>query len=381
MGTRFKQVLMGTGLPDDLRADMDGSPFLAQYRPTLPLGLARPSDLEGTSMASAFSVQPSSLTAAGDGPDASVTPTPTSAFAPALPSFGNAPTDQAGTTPTSATPGVGTPGVVPFGATPTPTINAVAGVPASGMQPFTASGTPTTGGIASGVTVPSTPLGPDPCAGDEQIMFAPGKPYVGTDVLVDVTSARHHDVRTVHLAGPVKAGPVSERPGLNGWVWEWTISPTIEGWYNFTFFTDGARACATSGFNALAAFGGTASVTATSVTFAAATPIPASTPVPTATAQAAPALATSNAADPATGACSGHVLRLSGTNFGSTQAALNGNVLFAGPSGMTVATILSWTNNAIMLTVPSGLGATVQQIVVTTLGGASAPLNYQLGAC
>ena len=330
-------------------------------------------------MASAFSVQPSSLTAAGNGPDASTTPTPTSAFAPALPNFGNAPTDQTGTSPTSPNTGV----TAPFGATPTPapTGNAVGGIPASGTQTFTASGTPTAGGIAGGVQVPSTPLGPDPCAGDEQIMFAPGKPYVGTDVLVDVTSARHHDVRTVHLAGPVKAGPVSERPGLNGWVWEWTISPTIEGWYDFTFFTDGARACATSGFNALAAFGATVSTTATPVTFAAATPIPTSTVVPTATAQAAPALAASNAADPATGACAGHVVRLSGTNFGSTQAALNGNVLFAGPSGTTVATILSWTNNAIMLTIPSGLGATVQQIVVTTLGGASPPLNYQLGAC
>jgi hypothetical protein len=261
--------------------------------------------------------------------------------------------------------------VPPLGATPTPTLD----------QPVTiaASGTPTPSTIVGGVAVPSTPLGPDPCAGDEQIMFAPVKPYVGTDVLVDVTSARHHDVRTVHLAGPVKPGPVSERAGLNGWVWEWTISPPLEGWYDFTFFADGARPCATSGFNALPAFGSTAvpSVTATPVAFATVTPVS----TPTVTAEPAPALAASNAADPATGACSGHVLRLSGTNFGSTQAALSGNVLFAGPTGTTVATILSWTNNAIMLTVPTGLGATPQQIVVTTLGGATAPVNYQLGVC
>src|ERR671936_296220 len=132
--------------------------------------------------------------------------------------------------------------------------------------------TPSAGpNIASTSATPTTPQGPDPCAGDEQIFFAPKKPYAGTDVLVAVTSATHHDVRSVRLTGPVKTGPVNERPGLNGWVWEWTITPATEGWYGFTFYTDGARACADSGFNALPAFGATPvpSATATAAPFAA----------------------------------------------------------------------------------------------------------------
>jgi hypothetical protein len=262
----------------------------------------------------------------------------------------------------------------------------VTGTPVTGVAVVTGTPAPTSPsdtGIASGVPIPTGPIGPDPCAGDEQIMFAPGKPYVGTDVLVAVTSARHHDVRTVRLSGPVKPGPVNERAGLNGWVWEWTISPNVDGWYDFTFFTDGARACATSGFNALPAFGATAvpSVTATP-SFLTATPIPTATVSPTGTPQPAPAFATTAAADPPSGACAGHLLRLNGTNFGSTQSGLNGNVMFIGSAGgPEVATALSWTNNMILVTVPSGLGASNQQIVVTTSAGATSPLNYQLTGC
>jgi hypothetical protein len=268
-------------------------------------------------------------------------------------------------------PSLGTPG----------TVTPVAGTPGAAV---TVTGTPAAvassdADIAPGVAVPTGPIGPDPCAGDEQIMFAPGKPYVGTDVLIAVTSQRHHDVRTVRLAGPVKSGPVTERAGLNGWVWEWTISPPIDGWYDFTFFTDGARPCATSGFNALPSFGATAvpSVTATPLPFTTAT----ATVTPTATVEPAPALAPTGAADPASGACGGRLLRLNGTNFGATQAALNGNVLFTGQSGTQVATILSWTNNMILVTVPTGLGAVNEQIVVTTSAGATNPLTYQLTGC
>jgi hypothetical protein len=242
-----------------------------------------------------------------------------------------------------------------------------------------ATGTPSA--ISSTSAVPTGPEGPDPCAGDEQIYFAPKKPYVGTDVLVAVTSATHHDVRTVRLTGPVKTGPVNERPGLNGWVWEWTITPATEGWYGFTFYTDGARACADSGFNALPAFGATPvpSATATAAPFATATPIATLTVTPTSTAVPAPSLATTGALDPSTGACAGRLLRLSGENFGATQAALNGNVLFIGSSGQSVATILSWTNSSILMTVPTGSVAGDYQIVVTTTSGATTPLTYHVG--
>jgi hypothetical protein len=413
IGKWFKQVLMGSNLPDDLRADMLGSSFFSQYRPTLPLGLARPAELEGTSMASAFSVQPGGLAAADATP----------VLSPALPSFGAAsgsPTPAVLTTPgsTLASPGSTLPGSTLPGSTltgpgstlaapgstlPGSTLSGPGSTLSSTPSPFGGFGTPgavatldpnatpgaalsltpAAGGIVSGVATPTTPIGPDPCAGDEQIMFAPGKPYVGTDVLIAVTSSRHHDVRTVRLAGPVKSGPVNERPGLNGWVWEWTISPTVDGWYNFTFYADGARPCATSGFNALPAFGATPlpSATPSPAPFVTATAIPTASPSPTGTPQPAPSLAQTNAVDPSSGACAGHLMHLSGNNFGTTQAALNGNVLFAGPGGTTVATILSWTNSTILLTVPTGLGATNQQIVVTTSAGASTPINYQLSGC
>ena len=356
LGSWFKRVLIGTDVPDDLAADMVGSRYYAQYAPNLPQGVARARELPTTSLSTAFSAAPSTISTAGFAAqtDASATPV----FAPALPTF------TAGTPTPVATASTVTPG-------------------ATGTVTPVASGTPGVSGISSTSAIPTGPEGPDPCAGDEQIYFAPKKPYVGTDVLVAVTSATHHDVRTVRLTGPVKTGQVNERPGLNGWVWEWTITPTSEGWYGFTFYTDGARACADSGFNALPAFGATPvpSATATVAPFATATPIATLTVTPTATTIPAPSLATTGAADPSTGACAGRLLRLSGENFGATQAALNGNVLFIGSSGQSVATILSWTNSSILMTVPTGSVAGDYQIVVTTTSGATTPLSYHVGAC
>lgn len=369
IGAWFKQVLIGTNLPDDLAQDVVGSRFYAQYAPSLGLGLARPSDLPATSLANAFT--PSSTLASAGAPLAA-DPTGTPVFAPALPTF-TTPTPSAAT----SVPSIGQ----PQQPSPQPTSPFAFFIPT--VATGTASATPTVGTLAAGVATPAAPTGPDPCAGDEQILFAPKKPYVGTDALVAVTSATHHDVRTVRLTGPVKPGPVSERAGLNGWVWEWTISPAIDGWYEFTFYVDDARACATSGFNALPAFGATAAptATATAVPFVALTATPTPTATSTATPMAAPAIATSGAADPPAGACAGRLLRLSGTNFGATQSLLNGNVLFAGPGGAIVATILSWTNSTILLTVPVGVPGGNVQIVVTTSAGASNPLSYQVGSC
>jgi hypothetical protein len=354
IGMWFKQVLLGTDLPDDLLQDVVGSRYFAQYAPTLGLGVARPGELPATSLAAAFSASNTLFTAGANAPgDPSGTPVLASAF----------PTFVTNTTPTASTTAspVGTPGATP----------SLVGTVTSSAP------------VATAAPTASTPFGPDPCAGDEQILFAPKKPYAGTDVLIAVTSATHHDARTVRLTGPVKTGPVNERPGLNGWVWEWTISPTTDGWYEFTFYTDDARACATSGFNALPAFGATAAPAAslTPSSFATLTPTPTATVTPSPTAIPAPSLATTGAADPPSGACAGHLLRLNGNNFGATQALLNGNVLFAGSSGTSVATILSWTNSTILVTVPSGLAGGTAQIVVTTASGASSPLGYQVGSC
>lgn len=339
VGDLFRRVLVGTGLPGDLRTDVTGSRFYAQYQPSAPLGLARSSELPATSLAGAFGDASTTLVSA------QVAETPTPMFAPALPTFGTP-------APTS-TPGTPVP-------TPTPTLTS-----------------------ASTVAVNTAPQGPDPCAGDEQILFAPGKPYAGTDVLIAVTSARHHDSRTVRLTGPVKPGAVNERPGLNGWVWEWTISPASEGWYEFTFYTDGARACATSGFNVLPGFGATATPTplGTATAFATITNIPTGTPTATSTLIPAPALATTTPFDPASGACAGQLLRVRGSNFGRTQADLNGNVLFVATSGQHLATVLSWTDSTILLSVNSGIPGGAYQVVVTTTAGASTPTVYQVGAC
>ena len=374
IGAWFKRVLIGTDLPDDLLQDVVGSRYYAQYAPSEGLGLARPADLPASSLVAAFSPPPTIVAA---GFPAAADPVGTPVFASALPTFAAASpvTAQAFTSPTFTPPTFTPPTFTP----PTTGASTLSGAPGAAL-----SGTPNaTAGLSTTSATPTTPQGPDPCAGDEQMLFAPKKPYVGTDVLVAVTSATHHDVRTVRLAGPVKSGPVNERPGLNGWVWEWTISPTIDGWYEFTFFADGARACATSGFNALPAFGATAMPTASSTPapFSTATPVPTATASPTATAVPAPSLAATGSVDPPSGACAGHLLRVNGNNFGATQPALNGNVLFAGPSGTSVATVLSWTNTTLLVTVPAGMAGGTAQMVVTTVAGASPPVIYQIGSC
>ena len=69
---------------------------------------------------------------------------------------------------------------------------------------------------------------------------------------------------------------------------------------------------------------------------------------------------------------------------GATDVATfiqSGNVLFIGPNGQgSPATILSWTNSSILMTVPSGSVAGEYQVAVTTTSG-STTLNYHVGAC
>ena len=71
LGKLFKQILLGTGLPDDALTQIEASPnlarFYAQYDPLAPDSVARPGDVLGTSLSGAF-------TASGAAPLASVTP-------------------------------------------------------------------------------------------------------------------------------------------------------------------------------------------------------------------------------------------------------------------------------------------------------------------
>jgi hypothetical protein len=50
----FKTVITGDGLPSDLAEQMAGTPFIRQYSPGSPNGLARPGELSSTNMTNAF---------------------------------------------------------------------------------------------------------------------------------------------------------------------------------------------------------------------------------------------------------------------------------------------------------------------------------------
>jgi hypothetical protein len=370
VGDYFRRVLQDQGVPDDLRADLTGSRFLGEYAPSQPLGVARALDLPATSLTAAFSD-------AGSDSSSTTTSTTTGPFDTSATSATGANTVATPGTPSSTTPfGAALPG---FGQTTDPSLTS--GTPtavlpsASATSAAATSGTPVAASTTPSAAAAST--GPDPCAGDEQIMFSPNKPYANTDVLVSVTSARHHTSSTVRLTGPVKPGAVTERQGLNGWVWEWTVTPSVEGWYEFSFFTDGARKCATSGFNVLPAFGTTATATPAAVaTLAPVTTSATSTPTPT---TAAPSISGTN--PPSGGACQGSVLQLTGSNFGTSQSELQGQVIMNIPGGSRAATVLVWTSNSIMVTLPTPLAAGDYQVFVATTGGTSAPLTYKVGAC
>jgi hypothetical protein len=345
LGDWFKQVLLG-GLPADLAQQMAGSRFYAQYAPTAPAGLARPAELPGTFLAGAFGPEESALV-----------PPPT----------------PAPTSPPTSTP-------VPPPAISTPT-------PVDTPPPAT--------------LIPPVVGGPDLCLGDEQMVFVPPQPHVGTDVVVAVTSARHHDKANVRLTGPVKTGEVKERLGLSGWVWEWTVSPTVEGVYQFAFYVDGARRCATASFSALPPFGATPTPTPT--------PAPTNTPVPAAPTSTPRPTATPTAPKPAVqrfnpdsgasqGATCGQRLAIFGANFGDPLLGVfNGSVAFPGSDNQYSAalffgndpvpnsSILVWSSGEIDFFVPSNLAnGTAYDVLVRIGNQLSDTKTYQLrttGSC
>ena len=305
LGDWFKRVLIGGPLPPDLRAEVANSRFFAQYAPAASQGVSRPSELADTSLLAAFSADQQSATALADLPaDTPVPPTATPV--------------QATSTPAPAAPRTPPPDVV-FG-----------------------------------------------CTGDEQMFFVPDRPYVGTDAVIVVTSSRRHDPQYLRLTGPLRSGTTTERAVPGGWAWEWTVSPTIEGWYPFTFYADGIHPCITSGFNVQSAVGATA--TPTPVGSIAPTPGITDTPTPT------PAPRPQIASVMPTTQCNGRVVTVFGSGFGTGS----GNVFVGGEVG----NVLSWSETSVSVTVPSELGAGPQTIALTNSAGFAAFDGFVArGAC
>jgi hypothetical protein len=209
--------------------------------------------------------------------------------------------------------------------------------------------------------------------------FVPRKPYVGTHVQISVTSQRHSDVRFMALGGPLDSGPVTERVGPLGFVWTWTVVPTVEDFYQWTFYADGLRPCITSGFNAVAPLGATETPTVT--------PVPTSTPgtltaTPTGTPVPVPSI--NNATN--AGTC-GSVIQITGTNFGSPPSSFGTSVqLLGGPQGSGTPLLLSLiggSNTQLTATLPSsGLVAGPGfKLVVVNNGGTSNTSDFTVTAC
>ena len=351
IGDWLKRVMIGVDLSPELGAETRTSRFFAQYAPSRPLALDRPADLPDTSLAQAFRSE--TLMAAGQTvgePTATLGPTSVAATA----------TAAAQTVTALAATQVALQNQTTF-------ITATAlALTATSLQFLTAVPTPT----PSGAIVSDIPVVNAGCLGDEQMWFVPRKPNIGVHVLVSVTSQRHHDIRSLILGGPVDPGVPIERVGPLGFVWTWTIVPTIEGFYQWTFFADGLRPCITSGFNTFPPFGATATPTATGA--------PTNTPGPTATPtpQAPPNITSFT---PPSGGC-GDPITIFGSNFGVPQnGALvppNGQVLFGGRT----AQVVSWANQSITIaSPPAGSTAGSYTIIVINSGGASrSPTQYVL---
>src|SRR5712691_4698159 len=249
LGDWLKRIMVGVDLSPDIDAAVRHSRFFAQYAPSRPLALDRPADLPDTSLAQAFRADTLSTAAQAEPTlPTNVAQTATAVALTATAVTGTQVALQSTQSANSATAVVLTATAAAAQATPTPT---------------------------PGTAVSSVPVDPSGCRGDEQLWFVPRKPNLGVHVNISITSQRHHDVRAIVLSGPLDPGPVTERTGQLGFIWTWTIVPTVEGFYDWTFYADGLRPCNTSGFNAFAPLGATATPTLT--------PVATNTPGPTAT--------------------------------------------------------------------------------------------------
>jgi hypothetical protein len=342
VGDWLKRVMIGVDLSPDIGNDVRRSRYFAQYAPTRPLALDRPIDLPDTSLAQAFRAD--TLSAAGQ-----MQPEPTLPLNVAQTATAVAMTATAITATQSALQG--TQSVLTATA-----LAATATAAASQSTP-----TPTPGTAQS--TIPVVNIG---CMGDEQLWFVPRKPNIGVHVDISVTSQRHHDARFMKLTGPLDPGPVTERVGPLGFVWTWTVVPAVEAFHQWTFYADGLRPCITSGFNAYAPLGATATPTATTV--------PTNTPGPTATATptVVPVPVLTSIA-PTSAPCGG-LITLFGRGFGSPPSSFGTQILFAGSEGTLAASPNGGGDTSISATVPRGVTASAHTVQVVNNGGVSAAL-------
>jgi hypothetical protein len=356
LGDWFKRVLVGTPVAAEAQAELKGSPFLAQYAPNRPLGLARPAALSDTTLASAFNSD--TLLAAQVVTATEVLPAGVAGTA----------TSVAGTATA-----VGATQIALQSTQIAVTATALGGVflPTQPSLPGVGAGpaisNPAPGGLAPPTVSPlllGTPTTFVGCQGDEQMWFTPRKPYIGTHVDISVTSQRHHDLRIMRLTGPLDTGAPQERSSIFGWTWTWTVSPTVEGFFNWTFYADGLRPCITSGFPALVQVGSTLTPTAT--------PVPSATPNPTSTITPTPTPGVPTISGPPGAANCGGLVTINGSNFGTPPASAGTTVNLAGPGteGTHPLTIVAGSNTSLLVQLPtSGLQPGVHTLTINNQSG------------
>jgi hypothetical protein len=361
LGDWLKRIMIGVDLSPDINPEVRQSRFFAQYAPSRPLALDRPDALPDTSLAQAF--RNDSLMAAGQSL-AQAEPTFPTNVAQTATAVALTATVQSGMATQTATAGQ-------FGQQ-TATAQAATATAQVPLVNTTPTGTPA--GIVS--TIPVVNVG---CLGDEQMWFVPPKPNIGVHVAISVTSQRHHDVRAMALGGPLDSGPVTEKVGPLGFIWTWTVAPTAEAFYQWTFFADGLRPCITSGFNAYAPIGATATPTETPI----ATNTPGTlTATPTQTAVPSPTLNSASS----TGTC-GSVITVNGSNFGSPPSSFGTSVqLLGGPQGSGTPLLLSLiggSNTQVTATLPSSglVAGNNYKLVVVNSGGTSNTSDFTVTAC
>jgi hypothetical protein len=355
LGDWLKRIMIGVDLSPDIDAAVRHSRFFAQYAPARPLALDRPNDLPDSSLAQAF--RGDTLSAAGQ-----IQPEPT------LPtSVAQTATAVAQTATAVSATQVGLQGTQSVLTATALALNATAAA-TTALGQASPTGTP-------GVAVSNVPVVNIGCMGDEQMWFVPRKPNIGVRANISVTSQRHHDVRALMLAGPIDPGPVTERVGPLGFVWTWTVVPTVEGFYQWTFFADGLRPCNTSGFNSVAPLGATSTPTLTPVP----TNTPGATSTPTATVVPAPVITRAT-----TSATCGGVVTIVGSGFGSPPSSLGTNVqLLGGPTNAgtpRILTLIGGSNTQLTATLPTNSlpAGTNYFLIVSNNGGASETVPFQV---
>jgi hypothetical protein len=348
IGDWLKRVIIGVDLSPDIGAEVRSSRFFAQYAPSRPLALDRANDLPDTSLAQAF--RNDTLNAA----QAQATGTTTEVTLP---------TNVAQTATSVAMTSTAISGTQAALTGQGASLTATSMVLTSTASSTQATQTPTPGGIIS--SVPVVNVG---CLGDEQLWFVPRKPNIGVHVQISVTSQRHHDAHAMALGGPMDPGPVVEHEGPLGFIWTWTVVPSVESFYQWTFYADGLRPCITSGFNTFAPLGATPTPTNTVPP----TNTPGATATPTPTIVPVPSITTATGS----GTC-GSVVTIVGRNFGAPPSTFGTNVqLLGGPAGAgtpKLLNLLGGSDTQLTATMPStGLTqGTNYSLIVTNNGGAS----------